>query len=76
MPIPIHRGERVVWNYVSIIRQVCPDAFEWTPVEWNSHKSEEHVVVGRILMCLCLRSLNGATSGGADGFTSNDSIKG
>ena len=52
VPIPILRDERIVWNYKSTIRQVCPDAFEWTPVEWNSHYSEDHVVVGRKLMCL------------------------
>ena len=53
MPISILRDERVVWNYRSIIRQLCPEDSEWTPVELNSLRSEDHVVVGRILMCLC-----------------------
>ena len=50
--IHILRDERVVWIFRSIVRQVCPEDREWTPVELNSLWSVDHVDVDRKLMCL------------------------
>ena len=56
--IHILRDERVVWIFRSIVRQVCPEDREWTPVELSSLRSVVHVDEGRILKCLCNGLLN------------------